>query len=326
MKPSQPTPSLDRRGFLGAALGAIAGLSIPASVASDAAANSPPVPSGGAGFRFVHLTDIHVQPERAADKGLAACLKAIHGLDPLPDFIFTGGDLIMDAFEQNRDRSTMLYDLLAKVLGDHTDLPIRHCMGNHDVFGWGPKSGVAKDAPGYGKAMFCERMGLERPYHAFDHKGVRFYSLDTIQPNGGGYVGGLGEEQWAWLEADLAAKPADTPGNVVSHIPFLTVTALKPPETPTGNWIAGASGMCADGRRAADLFAAKNVKLALSGHIHRLDRIDFRGTSFVCDGAVSGGWWKGPNDDVQEGFGLIDVAADGSFTHRYVDYGWEAVS
>jgi Icc protein len=44
--------------------------------------------------------------------------------------------------------------------------------------------------------------------------------------------------------------------------------------------------------------------------------------TFICDGAVSGGWWKGPNEDVQEGFGIIDLKPDGGFAHQYFDYGW----
>ncbi|MBI3737089.1 hypothetical protein HY256_11330 [Candidatus Sumerlaeota bacterium] len=45
----------------------------------------------------------------------------------------------------------------------------------------------------------------------------------------------------------------------------------------------------------------------------------------ACDGAVCGGWWKGPNNDyVQEGFGILDLNPDGTFAHQYFDYGWEA--
>ena len=75
------------------------------------------------------------------------------------------------------------------------------------------------------------------------------------------------------------------------------------------------------------LFAKHGVKLALSGHLHEIDRIEFGSVTFICDGAVSGGWWHGPNVDnvveTQEGFGIIDIRPDGTFDHRYFDYGWK---
>ena len=69
-----------------------------------------------------------------------------------------------------------------------------------------------------------------------------------------------------------------------------------------------------------------NVRLWLSGHIHQRDRIEYRGTTFINDGAVCGSWWKGPHQGVPEGFGIIDVWADGRFEHQYKTYGWQAKS
>jgi predicted phosphodiesterase len=70
--------------------------------------------------------------------------------------------------------------------------------------------------------------------------------------------------------------------------------------------------------------AAGNVRLCLSGHIHLLDRCELDGVTYICDGAVSGAWWKGPLDGIREGFGVIDLRPDGGFTHRYEPYGWNA--
>ena len=102
--------------------------------------------------RFVHLTDIHVQPERRAVEGLVQCLNAVMRLDPQPEFIVTGGDLVMDVFEQDEQRARSLFPLLRKVFEEHTDLPVHHCIGNHDVFGWG-SNGVDNTHPAYGKKM-----------------------------------------------------------------------------------------------------------------------------------------------------------------------------
>ncbi|MGQ9914769.1 MAG: metallophosphoesterase family protein [Thermogutta sp.] len=275
-------------------------------------------------FRFVHLTDIHVQPELKAAEGLAACLQSVNKLDPKPDFIMTGGDLIMDALEQSAERSSSLFDLLKKVFADNTDIPVRHCMGNHDVFGWGRKHGVTSETSGYGKQMYCEKLGIERPYDAFDHRGWRFYVLDSVQPSESGlYQGGLDEEQVAWLRQDLDAKPADVPAVVVSHIPIITVTVL-PNEANEGAFKIGAGSMCAGGQALASLFAEHNVRLALSGHTHMVDEVVYRGVKYVCDGAVSGRWWKGSNRGFPEGFGILDLNAESGAQFSYQTYGWQA--
>jgi len=38
------------------------------------------------------------------------CLAAVARLDPAPDFIVTGGDLVMDVFEQEEKRSRDLVE------------------------------------------------------------------------------------------------------------------------------------------------------------------------------------------------------------------------
>jgi len=312
--------TINRRGFLGAALSTGAAALIPGTRAH--AADAP----AASGFRFVHMTDIHVQTGRAADKGMAKALAAAESLGTKPDFIMTGGDLVMDVMDQDAATSKGLFDLFKKTLGDGTGLPVHHCIGNHDVFGWGHKKGTTPEHPEYGKRMVSDALELAKPYHAFDHKGWRFYALDSIQPSPGGYVGYIDEEQFDWLRRDLESKPAATPAVVVTHIPILTVTVIR--ETGKGfkddAYQIPIGGMCRGANTLTALFAKHNVRLALSGHIHQLDRIDYRGVTFICDGAVSGGWWKGPNEGVQEGFGVLDLAPDGTFTHQYFDYGWEA--
>ena len=52
-----------------------------------------------------------------------------------------------------------------------------------------------------------------------------------------------------------------------------------------------------------------------------IDRCTIDGVTYVCDGAVSGSWWKGPLQGVPEGFGVVDLRADGTFEHRYEPYG-----
>lgn len=319
----------DRRQFIqGAAAGAATLLT---SCAGVRAADEAAYPGAASSFRFVHLTDLHLQPEKGADQGVMQALKKVHELNPRPDFIQLGGDLIMDALGEGEARSRLQFELFRKVMADHTDLPLRYCLGNHDVFGWEEKNGVGKEHLLYGKAMAAELLEFEKTWYAFDHKGWRFYVLDNIQQDAPdspitSYQGFIDPEQWAWLEADLAAKDPAVPAVVICHIPIVTVTMFNTwaHRYEEKMYRIPSAAVCQDAVKLANLFQKHQVRLNLSGHIHQLDRVDFRDVTYICDGAVSGNWWKGPLENVQEGFGVIDLRADGSFEHQYIDYGWEA--
>ena len=110
-------------------------------------------------------------------------------------------------------------------------------------------------------------------------------------------------------------------------ISLTTLTFGKPrgrDKLATDNVIDQAE-MHTDATLLHDLFKRSGkVKLCLSGHIHLLDHCVLDGVGYVCDGAVSGNWWKGVLQGVPEGFGCIDLRPDGSYSHRYEAYGWKA--
>jgi 3',5'-cyclic AMP phosphodiesterase CpdA len=277
------------------------------------------------------MTDLHIQPERGADQGVVQALKKVHTLEPRPDFIQLGGDLIMDALGEDAARSRLQFELFRQVMNDHTDLPIRTCIGNHDIFGWEEKHGITPEHAGYGKAMAAELLGIEKNWYAFNHKGWRFYVLDNVQQDAPdspirSYQGYIDEEQWAWLESDLKAKDPATPAIVTCHIPIMTVTMFNSwaHRFADKRYTIATAAVCQGAIELAALFASHNVRLNLSGHIHQRDRIDFRGVTYICGGAVSGNWWKGPLEGVQEGLGVIDVTPGGGFSYEYLDFGWEA--
>lgn len=323
---------MDRRQFIGTSLtvgaAALAAGASTAIVPAEAVA----APRDAGSFRVVHLTDFHIQPERDAHKGVTKALAAVHKLDPRPDMILTGGDLIMDALGVPEKRARMQFDLFKQVMGDHTDLPTQYCIGNHDIFGWDVEKGAPEDHPSRGKVMVGEELGFTQTYYAFDHKGWRIYVLDNVQPRGKStttsYQGYVDAEQMKWLEADLAAKPAATPAAVICHIPIITVTIFSPHahRYMGTSYLIPNAAVCEGAHALAELFAKHNVKLNLSGHIHQLDRVEFRGVTFINDGAIAGNWWRGPLVGVYEGFGVVDFYADGSFDHQYVNYGWKAVA
>ncbi len=268
----------------------------------------------GGSLRIAHLTDIHVQPGNASRRGLARCLRHVHSLRDQPDLILNGGDAIGDAMQADRSSTRAQWDLWQKVVRDECSLPIEHCLGNHDLWGG---NGLAD-----GKRWALNEYGLGERYRSSDRSGWHFIVLDSIHPGGNLYQARLDEEQFEWLRLDLRAVPKTMPVLVLSHIPILSACAFFDGDNEkTGNWVVPGAWMHLDARRLRDLFRQhSNVKLCLSGHIHLLDRVDYGGVSYVCNGAVSGNWWKGPYQDCAAGYGLIDLHDDGSFEHRYIRY------
>ena len=87
-------------------------------------------------FRFVFMTDIHVQPELGGDKEFKQAIASVNSLQPKPDFVIMGGDLVMDVCKQNYERADTLYKLYIDACKNFA-MPVYHCIGNHELFGLG---------------------------------------------------------------------------------------------------------------------------------------------------------------------------------------------
>jgi len=309
-----------------AAVGAVAALGMGPTGAQAAA---PASASRQRSLRLAHLTDMHVQPELAAGKGWAAALHAVQELKDRPQLILGGGDAVMDSFGADDARTRLQWDLWKSVLAAECSIPSKHCLGNHDVWGWDKAaSKCSGEEPLYGKRRALEILGLERPYYSFDQAGWHFVALDSTQSDGkGGYVAHLDEPQYDWLVGDLAATPKTTPILFFSHIPLLTVTSFADMKlNDQGDWVVPGSWMHQDFVRLSKLFEQHpNVKLCLSGHMHLVDRVDFQGVSYLCGGAVCGNWWEGDYKSCPTGFAVLDLFNDGGFATEYVNTGWKPV-
>jgi 3',5'-cyclic AMP phosphodiesterase CpdA len=223
-----------------------------------------------------------------------------------------------------------MWDLWRRVWREECSLPREHVIGNHDIWGWDKqRSQTTGSESRWGKQWALEVFGLSKPYRSFDRNGWHFVILDPCQPSATQtYTAFLDDEQFAWLAKDLAATDKNTPIVVISHIPILTVTTLltarpNQEERPT-DWTVPGHLMLRDARRVHELFRQHpNVKLALSGHIHQVDRVDYEGVTYICGGAICGAWWGGNYRGMEEGYGLIDLYRGGEFAYQYVPYGWK---
>ena len=274
--------------------------------------------AGQEGFSFAFLTDIHLQPELNAPEGFNKAISEVNRLGP--DFVLTGGDLIMDALGQTFNRADSLYDLYAE-MSQSLEMPVHNTMGNHEEFGYYESSGVTSEHPFYGDKLFEDRLG--KRYYAFDHKGWRFYIFDSVEEHEeGGYFGHIDQEQLDWLKQDLTAVDHETPIVISVHIPLITVTA----QISEGSTTANNRGLVVvNSKDVLDLFGEHNLKLVLQGHLHSYEDIYINDMHFITSGAVCASWWRGPRGDLEEGFLMVHVKGE-EISTDYIDYGWEVIN
>ncbi len=279
--------------------------------------------SGKPVLRFAHLTDVHMEPELNAPAGLAACLHHLQSQKQQPAFILSGGDSIFDALKQPKDRVETQWKLWHDIFKKDNSLPIEYCIGNHDCWGFGEKND-----PLYGKKYALEKMHLAAPYRSFDKAGWHFIILDSIQPKTDDtwYTCQLDEEQFAWLEADLAKTPLTTPVLVASHVPIVSAATVVVDNKfkQDQGFVLGQASLHTDAARIISLFDKHpNVKLCLSGHIHLYEQVLYNGVTYISNGAVSGNWWKGMRYKTDNGYAMVNLYEDGTFDNEYVPFGWK---
>jgi 3',5'-cyclic-AMP phosphodiesterase len=305
--------SLNRRQFLSLSAAAAASTALP--VLTQTA--KPKTPGN---LRFIFFTDTHTQPELSAAEGTALALQKIKSLKP--EFCIQGGDHCFDLAAVPRDRSTMLLDLYART--EHIlDLPIHHVIGNHDLFGRDPATGVSPSDPLYGKQAFEQRFNT-RTYRSFDHGSYHFILLDSIGITAEREFDAVVDPaQLTWLAADLAATPLDKPIVVVSHVPLVSAA---PQYAPPGDKAANPKVhgfLLSNAWQVLPLFDRHNVIAVLQGHTHINETVYWRNIPFITSGAVSGNWWKGTRWGTPEGFTVVELSGGKAHWH-YETYGWHS--
>lgn len=260
---------------------------------------------------IAHITDVHIRDGDNATGRFTQCLK--HIVDKhKPDFFLNGGDSINDASYDNVKRESVIqqWKLWDDCLAVINNYDVYSCIGNHDTW-W---SAPTKEDAMYGKDYVVKRLKIPKRYYSFTRQGWHFIILDGNNSNIS-----LDEEQFAWLENDLAELPASTPTLLMSHYPILGTTQVL---------VGGGHSDC---KKLKGLFYKHKdkVRLCLSGHNHLSDKTLYNDVYYCCNGAMSGFWWgKGDAEsagpgyylETPPGYAILKLYKNGMVENEYIPH------
>jgi Calcineurin-like phosphoesterase len=228
---------MQRRDFL--ALTAVGGGAVFASGLAGCASPATSAAGGHKDFYFVQLSDIHWGYQGPANPDASVTLRkavaTVNALEAQPEFIVFTGDLTHttdDPVERRRrlaEFKSIVADLRVKT--------VRFMPGEHDA---------SLDRGAAYKEFFGET------FYAFDHQGVHFIAIDNVCDPGAK----IGDEQLAWLRADLAVRDKKAPIVVFTHRPLFDLA-------PKWDWATR------DGAQAVELLMPFSNATVFYGHIHQ---------------------------------------------------------
>ena len=305
---------MKRRDFIGNSAGLGAAVLTNPSAILTTQIKKPPI-------RVAHLTDFHVKPGKDIEASVAKAMHHAQILVPEIDFIINGGDAIWDSLEADKEKTQIQWDLFTSILKKEISLPVYHCIGNHDIWGWFIKENKPENERQYGKVWVVETLQMKNRYYSFSKDKWHFIVLDSTQLNpAGGYIGKIDEEQLAWLQTELALVPKENFICIVSHIPILSICAglFFDKTEPNGDLKIQRNLMHSDFLSLKKIFNNyPNIKVCISGHIHLQDELNYLGIKYYCNGAVSGNWWKGSFQEFAPAYAMVELYADGT-SKRYM--------
>jgi Icc protein len=245
-------------------------------------------------FTFVHASDTHIsQASVSRTRRLRALVDSI-----APGLLLITGDLIRDALRVPEAEATAYYNLFMAERAQFRT-PVYTVPGNHEMFGIErDTSKVPVTHPLYGRAMYRSYLGPD--YYSFTRGGVHFVALNTVDIDDQRYYGHVDSLQLAWLERDLALVPPGMPVVTFDHIPFVTTVDMlngydDQSVAPSLITVNGRTQWRHSVANAAEVLAVlrkRNHVLALGGHMHVTERIDYetagQRTHFSTIGAVVG--------------------------------------
>jgi 3',5'-cyclic AMP phosphodiesterase CpdA len=159
---------------------------------------------------FVQISDTHIGFNKEANPDVAGTLTQtidiVNGMSAQPALIIHTGDITHLSKAAEFDLAQQLFTRL-RTTEMHT-VPGEHDTTDATVTEYFNRFGQASNNKGY---------------YSFDHAGVHFIGLINVLQFKPGGLGTLGEEQLAWVAADLKGRSSSTPIVVFAHMPLWTI-------------------------------------------------------------------------------------------------------
>ncbi len=159
---------------------------------------------------FVQISDTHIGFNKEANPDvngtLTQTIDIVNGMTEQPALIIHTGDIT----HLSRPAE---FDLAQQLLSRLRTTELHTVPGEHDT----TDATVTEYFNRFGKASD------NKGYYSFDHAGVHFLALVNVLQFKPGGLGTLGEEQLAWVAADLKGRSASTPIVVFAHMPLWTI-------------------------------------------------------------------------------------------------------
>ena len=193
---------------------------------------------------FVQISDTHIGFNKDANPDvngtLTQTIDIVNAMAAQPALIIHTGDITHLSRATEFDQAQQMFSGL-RTTELHT------VPGEHDT----QDPTVTEYFNRFGKASG------NKGYYSFDHAGVHFIALINVLQFKPGGLGTLGDEQLAWVTADLKARSSSTPIVVFAHMPLWTIYE------PWGWGTGDADQLMQPLRR----FGSVTV---LNGHIHQI--------------------------------------------------------
>ena len=241
---------------------------------------------------FVQISDTHIGFTKEANPDVngtvSRAIDLVNGMPTQPALIIHTGDITHLSKPAEFDMAQQLFGRL-RATEMHT------VPGEHDT----SDAAVTEYFSRFGKASG------NKGYYSFDHGGVHFVGLINVLEFKAGGLGTLGDEQLAWVAADLKGRSASTPIVVFAHMPLWTI--YEP-------WGWGTS----DANQLMSHLRPFGSVTVLNGHIHQIvqkveGNMTFhtaRSTSYpqpVAGVGAGPGPLKVPGDQLASFLGLTSV-------------------
>lgn len=273
-------------------------------------------------FRIVHLTDTHVTSKRKGDEGYRACIESLRRLNPSPELILMGGDMVFDGLYTDFflfEESARLF----KEISDSMDIPYYPCIGNHDVLGLSSRRKVPVDHPGIGKKYIMQHLGMETDYYSFNHRGWHFVVLNSIyeveRETGPAYEVRIGQQQLDWLRHDLG-QHQHLPTIAVSHV---AAFAHKGQINNDFEMKAMSSIVLQDNIELRKILERHHVKALLQGHTHIREDFRFNDVWYITSQAASAAWWGGNWLGFKPGYTVLELGNKDILDWYTVEFDWQ---